>query len=137
MVDLAVFQKPVAAASPAVEVNNSAQFVSFWHAAFGYPTKTAFIRNIRNGNISVDNLTANLVGKHFSPSPFTSFGHLDATRSNIKSTKQLHIATKSLDHKRPLLWTSVHESSGRLHSDQTRQLPVLGRHRERFLAIFI
>jgi hypothetical protein len=39
---------------------------------------------IRNGNISVDNLTANLVGKHFSPSPFTSLGDLDATRSNIK-----------------------------------------------------
>ena len=42
MVDLALFQKPVASAAPAVEVNSPAQFVAFWHAAFGYPTKSNF-----------------------------------------------------------------------------------------------
>ena len=33
-------------AHPAVEVNNQRDFVAYWHAAFGYPSKSTFVRNI-------------------------------------------------------------------------------------------
>ena len=36
----------------------------------------------------------------------------------------------------PLEWVGIHESTGRLHSDQTGALPVLGKHKEKYLAIF-
>ena len=68
MVDLAIFQQPPHSASLALEVNSPAQFVAFWHASFGYPTKSAFIRHIRNGNILVDGLTLEVVRKNFVPS---------------------------------------------------------------------
>ena len=35
-------------AQPAVEVNNKKDFVSYWHAAFGFPSKSTFVRNILN-----------------------------------------------------------------------------------------
>jgi hypothetical protein len=136
MVDLAIFQPKSQSASPAVEVNNKQEFVSFWHAAFGYPTKSSFIRNIKNGNIQIDNLSAELVRKHFVPSIFTAFGHLDATRSNIKSTKAETKTTKQSDHVRPLIWLAVQESVGKLHADQTGPLPILGRHKEKYISIF-
>ena len=135
MVDLAIFTAP-RHASPAVEVNNPTQLVAYWHAAFGFPTKSSFIKNIRNGNILVDKLTAISVGKYFTPSPFTAYGHLDATRSNVKSTKRITRAKSTVEYMRPLIWTDVLESKGRLHSDQTGQLPVLGRHNEKYIAIF-
>ena len=63
-------------------------------------------------------------------------GYLDATRSNIKSTKLPFASEKEHPHKIPLVWVGIHESTGRLHSDQTGALPVLGKHKEKYLAIF-
>jgi hypothetical protein len=63
-------------------------------------------------------------------------GHLDATRSNIRSTKVPFVSEANHPHKIPLLWVDLHKSTGRLHSDQTGELPVLGKHKERYLAIF-
>ena len=136
MVDLEIFQPKNQSASPAVEVNNKQEFVLFWHAAFGYPTKSSFIRNIKNGNIQIDNLTAETVRKHFVPSIFTAYGHLDATRSNIKSTKKQTKSGNNTNPEQPSIWIDVHKSTGRLHTDQTGQLPVLGRNNEKYIAIY-
>ena len=87
MVNFAVFAPLTQTASPVVEVNNKKEYVAYWHATFGYPSKTSFIRNIRNKNIMIDGLTVESVRRNFVPSVFTAMGHLDATRSNIKSTK--------------------------------------------------
>jgi hypothetical protein len=51
MVNFSVFSGPAQTAVPAVEVNSKREYVSYWHAALGYPSKTSFIRNIRNKNI--------------------------------------------------------------------------------------
>ena len=137
MVDLSLFQHSSPSASPAVEVNSPVQFVQFWHAAFGYPTKTLFIRNINNGNIKVSGLTSEIVRKHFMPSIVAVLGHLDATRSNVKSTKPKVKVAVTKDNSKSSVWIAVQESMGRLHGDQTGQLPVLGRHREKYLAFFL
>ena len=94
MVDFSVFKvdcntkKGASAASnlvprfahPAVEVNNQRDFVAYWHAAFGYPSKSTFVRNILNGNINIAGLSAATVRRNFVPSVFTAMGHLDAIR---------------------------------------------------------
>ena len=118
MVDLTLFQKPTKSASPAVEVNSPAQFVAFWHAAFGYPTKSAFIRHIRNGNILVDGLTIEIVRFFFVPSVFTALGHLDATRANIKSTKEKTKLSEKKESHQPSIFVSTYITTGRVHVDQ-------------------
>ena len=123
-------------AQPAVEVNNQREFVAYWHAAFGYPSKTTFVSNILNGNIVIDGLSVTTVRRNFSPSVFTAMGHLDATRSNIKSTKLPFTSEIEHPHKIPLVWIGIHESTGRMHSDQTGALPILGKHKEKYLVIF-
>jgi hypothetical protein len=126
---------PTKCAAPAVEVNSVKEFVAYWHAAFGYPSKSTFVRNIRNGNIAIDGLSVGSVRRNFVPSVYTAMGHLDATRSNIRSTKEPFVSESSHPHTTPLVWVAIHESTGRLHSDQTGSLPVLGRHKERYLFI--
>ena len=91
-------------AQPAVEVNSRVDFVRYWHAAFGFPTKTTFVSNILNGNICIDGLSVGTVRRNFVPSIFTAMGHLDATRANIKSTKLPFISEKDHSHKTPLVW---------------------------------
>ena len=96
-------------AQPAVEVNNKRDFVSYWHAAFGYPSKSTFVRNIRNGNIAIDGLSAGSVRQNFVPSVYTAMDHLDATRSNIRSTKEPFVSEENDPHKTPLVWVAIHE----------------------------
>ena len=78
-----------------------------------------------------------LVGRHFTPSPFTAYGHLDATRANVHSTKQQVKSARNSDSKQHTIWVDIHKSTGRLHTDQTGQLPVLGRNKEKYIAIFL
>ena len=65
---------PTKRAAPAVEVNSAKEFVSYWHASFGYPSKSTFVRNILNKNISIDGLTASSVRRNFVPSVYTAMG---------------------------------------------------------------
>ena len=111
------------------------QFVSFWHAALGYPTKSSLIRHIRNGNIMIDGLTLEVVRKHFVPSIFTALGHLDATRANVKSTKERLKPAKNEITVSSILVTT-YTTTGRVHADQTGAQPVLGRLKENLISIF-
>ena len=88
-------------AQPAVEVNSKREFVSYWHSAFGFPSESTFVRNILNGNINIDGLSATAVKRKFTPSVYTAMGHLDATRSNIKSTKMPFVSERDHPHKIP------------------------------------
>ena len=96
-------------AQPVVEVNSQKELVAYWHSAFGFPSKSTFIRNIINGNIKIDKLTATSVRRNFTPSVYTAMGHLDATRSNIRSTKEPFVSETKHPHKTPLLWVGIHE----------------------------
>ena len=133
---LALFQKPTKSALPVVEVNSPAQFVAFHHAALGYPTKSSFIRHIRNGNILIHGLTMEVVRKHFVPSVFTALEHLDATRANIKPTKERVKPDKNKAEEKPSIIVATYTTTGRVHADQTGALPVLGRHKEKIISIF-
>ena len=132
-----LFQYPIKCAAPAVEVNSAKEFVAYWQAAFGYPPKSTFVLNIRSGNISIIGLSAGSVRRNFVPSVYTAMSHLNATRSSIRSTKEPFVSESNHSHKTPLVWVGIHESTGRLHSDQTGSLPVLGKHKERYLFIML
>ena len=84
----------------------------------------------------IDGLTLEVVRKNFVPSIFTALRHLDATRANVKSTKERVKAAAKNEITVPSILVSTYTATGRVHADQTGALPVLGRHKEKFISIF-
>ena len=80
MVDLNIF-KPSSylAASPAVRLQNKEQFVRYWHACFGFPSKTTFVKALNNF-LRIPGLSAVDVKKYLPNIINTALGHLGATR---------------------------------------------------------
>ena len=74
-------------ATAAVRLDSVADFINFWHGAFGSPALSTFIPAVEKGFIRIPGLTATKIRRH-PPNPLaTAYGHLDATRQGIKSTK--------------------------------------------------
>ena len=76
-------------AAPAVRLDTSADFVNFWHAAYGSPAVSTFLSAIDKGFIRVPGLTSAKVRRHPPNSLATAYGHLHATRKGLKSTKKM------------------------------------------------
>ena len=126
-------------ASAAIRLDSVADFVNFWHAAFGSPAVSTFMSAIDNSFIKVSGLTATKVRRHPPNAVATAYGHLHATRQGIKSTKKIPapiLPSESISNEsseptseRPeqRLWCRVHDVRGRAHSDATGALPVRGR----------
>ena len=71
-----------------VRLDSVADFVNFWHGAFGSPALSTFIPAVEKGFIRIPGLTASKIRRH-PPNPLaTAYGHLDATRKGFRSTKQ-------------------------------------------------
>ena len=127
--------------SAAIKLDSAADFVNFWHAAFGSPAVSTFISAIDNAFIRVPGLTAAKVRRHPPNSVATAYGHLHATRQGIRSTKKmskliLPSASTSDESSESIsepneqrIWCQVHDVRGRAHSDATGALPVRGRSR--------
>ena len=127
-------------ASAAIRLDSAADFVNFWHAAFGSPAVSTFISAIDKTFIRVPGLTAAKVRRHPPNSVATAYGHLHATRQGIQSTKKTPALVQlkneaSIDESSHLsseppeqrVWCRVHDIRGRTHSDATGALPVRGR----------
>ena len=66
-----------------VRLDSVADFVNFWHGAFGSPALSTFIPAVKNGFIRIPGLTAAKIRRH-PPNPLaTAYGHLDATRKGF------------------------------------------------------
>ena len=86
MINLSLFNQFDLQANPTVRINSIVEFVRYWHACFCYPPKSTFVRALTSF-LKVPGLQAHDVQKHLPNITFTAFGHLDATRKNLKSTK--------------------------------------------------
>ena len=136
MVDLQLFNPEVTdspfVANPAVRLDSAADFVNFWHGAFGSPALSTFIPAVEKQWIRVPGLSATKIRRH-SPNPTaTAAGHLDATRQGIQSTKKQPVVPTTAvsqpdDDSAPLsrehrMYFDVNDVlSGRTHSDALSQ----------------
>ena len=94
MVDLANLSRPIApvlpappvipasvtaSAAPAVRLQTKEEHVRYWHACFGFPSKSTLVYALQKW-LTVPGLTAADVKKHLPNIVNTALGHLDATR---------------------------------------------------------
>ena len=75
-------------ASAAIRLDSVADFVNFWHAAFGSPAVSTFMYAIENSFIRVPGLTAAKVRRHPPNSVATAYGHLHATRKELDQPRK-------------------------------------------------
>ena len=75
-------------ASSVVRLDSVADFVKFWHAAYGSPAVSTFLAAIDKSFIRVPGLTSAKVRRHPPDSLATAYGHLHATRKGFRSTKK-------------------------------------------------
>ena len=136
-------------ASAAVRLDSAADFVNFWHAAYGSPAVSTFQAAIDRGYIRVPGLTSTKVRRH-PPNPMaTAYGHLTATRKGIQSTKPKQVTTQpspqESDEDEPLtplpkekrLWLAVDEVlSNRTHADAAGPFPLKARSGALYQIIF-
>jgi len=132
---------PVQSAASAVRLDSVADFVKFWHAAYGSPAVSTFLAAIDNSFIRVPGLTSAKVRRHPPDTLATAYGHLHATRKGLRSTKKSLSPVvptsnpKSDDNVEPValsqerrVWFKIHDvRAGRTHSDATGALPQRGR----------
>ena len=131
--------------SAAIKLDSVADFVNFWHAAFGSPAVSTFLSAIDNSFIRVPGLTATKVRRHPPNAVATAYGHLHATRQGIKSTKKIPASIQpsesisdepTSERLEQRIWCRVHDVRGRAHSDATGALPVRGRSGALYQRIF-
>ena len=115
------------------QVDTVADFVNFWHAAYGSPAVSTFISAIDNNFIRVPGLTAAKVRRNPPNSLATAYGHLHATRKGLHSTKKDRFSSDDScetiqEQRERRVWWKVDEvKAGRAHSDTTGALPIRGR----------
>ena len=133
-------------ASPAVRLDTAADFVNFWHAAYGSPAVSTFLAAIDNNFIRVPGLTSAKVRRNPPNSLATAYGHLHATRKGIKSTKTVPPLSPPISddnsesvkqpRERRIWWKVDAVRTGRTHSDTTGALPVSSRRGSNYQCIF-
>ena len=73
---------------PSIHNVSDASFVLYHHRAFGSPVLSTFLKAIRAGYLaSIPRLTATIVLRNPPLSLATSFGHMDACRKGLHSTR--------------------------------------------------
>jgi hypothetical protein len=91
---------PIAAANNVYELRNTGALVNYLHKAMFIPTKSAFIKALKQGHLTMwPGLTEDAINKHFKMTPSTAMGHMNHKRQNIRSTNnkmQVTSETKQL-----------------------------------------
>ena len=128
-------------AAPAVRLTTADDTIDFWHKTFGSPSVSTFIDAISKGWIKLPGITAALVRRHPPHSIDTSLGHLHATRQGIRSTKKnLQIETPPDTPpertSKPMIFSSVYECTGRMHSDAAGRFPIKSINNKLYMIIF-
>jgi hypothetical protein len=127
---------PTEALHNVYEVKTQPELIRYLHAAAGYPTKSTWVKAIKNNQYaSWPGLTMEAVSKYFPESDKTHKGHGRKRRSGLRSTKKAtpqESEENNVIMPRPTLKSGeVHvritnvlkEATGKLSTDQTGRLP--------------
>jgi hypothetical protein len=121
--------------------NNQKYLINYLHAACFSPVKSAWIKAIKNGNISSwPGLNEHAVEKYFSKSTSTAKGHLNQQRQNARTTKikdaQLLDPENDKDHgiKTQFVYAATIEA-GQIYTDQTGRFPVVSSKGNKYIMI--
>ena len=140
--------------APPISNLNDASFTTYISRALGSPSNTTLLNAIRRGYIKIRGLTTKILLRNPPQSLFTSLGHLDLVRKNLRSTKippfQPSLALASLRSSTPSLWDSLDPTSldcppfirtvsrdEAAASDLTGQLPVASRRGNKYILITV
>ena len=119
-------------ANAAVGMSTTADMVKFMHAAFFSPTLSTLEKALQKGYIkNIPGFTATTLKKHPPQSAAMIKGHLDQSRQNVRSTKNINNDDNEDDDLYPLQLTlpnddqanycyaTIFSQSGKMYSDQT------------------
>ncbi len=105
--------------------------IDFYHAAMGYPVPSTMQHAIEKGYLRFPGLTPTAFKKYGDYSVPTAKGHLDQTRSGIRSTKSsastifpTELAQTVLHNTISVSTQPIHAPSSRVHTDLTGRFPI-------------
>ena len=138
------------AVNASIETSTKEDLIAFLHATAFSPVPSTFIKAIQRGHFATwPGLTAEAVRKHLPKSIATTLGHLDQSRKNQRSTKQM--PTKDDDTEvfapQPAIedgrrthhaYTGIieyHPTEGKVFTDLTGRFPVQSAQGNKYLLV--
>jgi hypothetical protein len=111
------------------ELPSTEQTIRYLHAAAGFPTKSTWLKAIRNGNyLTWPMINVKNVGKHFPESEETQQGHMRNQRQGVRSIKiKIKVEDEKQDQDKTLpkkhdIYIQVHNAKETVYTDQTGRL---------------
>jgi hypothetical protein len=117
------------------------KLIQFLHATAFSPTKTTWLDAIKQGFFqSWPGLTYTAANKHFPTSMDIHKGHMDQTRKNVRSTKQIvkdaePAPTQEIDNNPTHFTFATIEDMGKIYTDQTGRFPVTSSQGHKYILI--
>jgi hypothetical protein len=91
-------QITIAAENNVSELRNTGALVNYLQNAMFSPTKSAFIKAVKQGHLTTWlGLAEDAINKNFKMTPATSMGHMNQKRQNIRSTSKETQVTSELE----------------------------------------
>jgi hypothetical protein len=91
-------QLPIASANNVYELHNTGALVNYLHKSLFIPTKSAFIKAVKQGHITTwPGLTEDVINNHLKMTPVTTMGHLNHKIQHIRSTNKEMQGTSDLE----------------------------------------
>jgi hypothetical protein len=90
--------QPYSSRNNLFELRNTGALVDYLHKAMFSPTKTAFIKAVKQGHLATwPGLTEDAIYKHLKLTPETAMGHMNQKRQKIRSTSMVVTITSDLE----------------------------------------
>jgi hypothetical protein len=114
--------------------------IKWMHAVCGYPVKSTWLKAIAAGNfIGWPLLTVQNVKKYYPETTKTPKGHLNQTRKNVRSTKEMEIPDASSLKGKKVRDVGIHVYNVRetIFSDQTGKYPKQSQRGNKYIMVMV
>ena len=122
------------------DLPSTEQGIKWMHAVCGYPVKSTWLKAIAAGNfIGWPLLTVQNVKKYYPETSETPKGHLNQTRKNVRSTKEMETHDTSLLTGKKVRDIGIHVYNVRetIFSDQTGKYPKRSQRGNKYIMVMV